>query len=555
MILASQEQIKEYTEKGWWGKKTLIDYFKEHVRENPDRVALVDPPNKEELVGLLPERITYKELDRTADAVAASFMEMGIGKDDVVMVQVPNCWELAMLYIAVTRAGALISPLPVQWRKKELEYIANLTGAKAFITVNEFKGFKHKEMGEEMKSGLPGMKYVITLEQIREMGRCDVDEEKLNAVELDANDIFTLCWTSGTEAEPKGCPLSHNNWINQGRLQIETAGIRAGDVQLTAGPLVNMASVGTTFVPWLILGGTFVQHHPFNPQVFIKQMIEEKVNYTLLVPAVANMIIKHPQVDEFDLSAVRAITLGSAPPSLFTIQEFKRRWGIEIGNIWGQNEGTGIVSGPKDVPELEKRVDYLPQFGKPGAKWAAEITDRIQTKLVDQETGKEVTEVGEVGELAYKGPNVIPGYFKRPDLSAKAFDEDGFFYTGDLFIIKEGNFISFFDRKKDIIIRGGFNISAQEIENTLLGHPKVADAAAVAMPDEVLGERVCVYVVPKEGENVVLDDLTSFMKEKGMAVYKLPERMEIIDVIPRNPVGKILKSVLRELNLKSEGGR
>jgi len=144
-------------------------------------------------------------------------------------------------------------------------------------------------------------------------------------------------------------------------------------------------------------------------------------------------------------------------------------------------------------------VDHLPQFGKSGAKWASEIiNERIKTKLVDPETGKEVTGVGEVGELAYKGPNVIPSYFKRPDLTAKAFDEDGYFYTGDLFIIKEDNFIGFFERKKDIIIRGGFNISAQEIENTLLGHPKVADVAAVAMPDEVLGERTCVYVVPKE---------------------------------------------------------
>lgn len=547
MILASQEQIKEYTEKGWWGKKTLIDYFKEHVRENPDREALVDPPNKEELVGLSPERITYKELDRIADAVATSFMEMGIGKDDVIMVQIPNCWELAMLYIAITRAGALISPLPVQWRKKELEYIANLTGAKAFITVNEFKGFKHKEMGEELKSGLHGLKHVITLEQIRQMGKGKVDEEKLNAVELDANDIFTLCWTSGTEAKPKGCPLSHNNWTILAALQTETADIRAGDVQLTAGPLVNMASVGTTFIPWLVLGGTFVQHHPFDPQVFMKQMIEEKVNYTLLVPAVANMIVKHPQVDEFDLSAVRAITLGSAPPSLFTVKEFKRRWGIEFGNIWGQNEGTGIVSGPKDVPEMEKRVDSMPWFGKPGVKWASKTaSESIKTKLVDPETGKEVTEVGGVGELAYKGPNVIPGYFKQPDFTARAFDDHGYFYTGDLFEIKEGDFISFFERKKDIIIRGGFNISAQEIENTLLGHPKVADVAAVGMPDEVMGERTCVYVVPRGGESVSLDDLTSFMKEKGIAVYKLPERLEIIDAIPRNPVGKVLKSELRE---------
>lgn len=546
MILATSDKIREYTEKGWWGNKTLLDYFKQHVSEYPDRVALVDPPDKEELTGRPPERITYRELDRAVDAVATALMEMGIGKDDVVIVQLPNCWELAMLYLAITRAGALISPLPVQWREREFTYVADLTGARAFITVDEFKGFEHRQMGERVQAGLPGLKHIITLSRVSEMARGQADEASLKAVPLNANDIFTLCWTSGTESEPKGCPLSHNNWLNQGIVQIETAGIRKGDIQLTAGPLVNMASVGTTFIPWLIIGGTYVLHHPFNPQAFIKQIVTEKVNYTLLVPAVVNMIAKHPRVDEFDLSSVRTITVGSAPPSLWSLLEFKRRWGIEIGNIWGQNEGTGIVSGPMDVPELEKRVDHLPQFGKSGAKWASSGSERLETKIVDPESGRVLTELGDVGELAYKGPNVIPGYFRRPDLTAKAFDKDGFFYTGDLFVIKENNFLGFFERKKDIIIRGGFNISAQEVENVLMGYPKVLDVAAVAVPDEILGERTCVYVVPKEGETVTLQDLTSFMKEKGVAVYKLPERLEITDVIPRNPVGKILKGDLRE---------
>lgn len=546
MILATPEEIKDYTEKGWWGSKTLLDYFKEHARANPDLTALVDPLDREELVGTPPERVTYGELERSVDATATALLAMGIGKDDIVVVQLPNCWELAMLYLAIARAGALIAPLPVQWRERELAYVVSHTGAKAFITVDEFKNFQHLAMGAKVKTNNPGLKYLLTLPQVKEMSRSAINEDALQKVDVDANDIFTLCWTSGTEAEPKGCPLSHNNWLNQGRLVAEIAGVRKGDIQLTAGPLVNMASVGTTFIPWLIVGGTFVLHHPFNPQLFIKQMITEHVNYTLLVPAVVNAIAKHPQVDHFNLSSVRTITVGSAPPSLWSLQEFKRRWGIEIGNIWGQNEGTGIVSGPLDVPELEKRVDHLPQFGKPGVKWASQITERLETKLINPETGQEVTAAGEVGELAYKGPNVIPGYFKRIDLTEKSFDQEGFFYTGDLFVIKENNFIGFFERKKDIIIRGGFNISAQEVENIVLAHPKVADVAAVAVPDEVLGERTCVYVVPRENETVTLEDITSFMKEKGVAVYKMPERLEITDVIPRNPVGKILKSVLRE---------
>ncbi|HZK18232.1 MAG TPA: class I adenylate-forming enzyme family protein [Clostridia bacterium] len=547
MILASKEKIEEYTQKGCWGSKTLLDYFHEHANSNPGQEAIIDPINKYELVGLEPQRVSYAQLDKAADAVATALLEMGIGKDDVVIVQMPNCWELAMLYLAIARAGALISPLPVQWRIHEIEYIARLTEAKAYISVADFKGFAHLQMGRDIQGGLRSLKYILSLSEVREFIDGPVDSTRLDAVKVDANDIFTLCWTSGTEAQPKGCPLSHNNWLVQAGLQIEAAGINAGDVQLTAGPLVNMASTGTTFIEWLMLGGRFVLHHPFDPELFIKQIAKERVNYTLLVPAVVNMIAKHPMVDQFDLSSVRNITVGSAPPSLFAVQEFKRRWDINIGNIWGQNEGTVFISGAADVPELENRVDSFPQFGKRGVKWSAKTANYVETKLIDPETGQEVTEPGQVGELAYRGPNVMPCYFRRPDLTEKSFDGDGFFYTGDLFIIKENNFLGFFEREKDIIIRGGFNISAQEIENILLSYPKIQDVAAVAMPDDVMGEKTCVYIVPKEGEAVAFEDVTSFMKSKGVAIYKLPERIEIIDEIPRNPVGKILKGVLREM--------
>lgn len=544
MILASQEMIRKWTEAGVWGDKTFIDYFKEHVRTQPDKVCLVDPMNKEALVGLKPERLTYRELDRAVDATAEAFLSLGIKKDDIIMVQLPNCWELAMLYLAITRAGALISPMPMQWRSSEHEYIADITGAVAVITVEEFGGFRHKEMVEKIQAKHPSIKHILTLPQIREMTKGEITG-KVDQIHIDPNDIFTLCWSSGTEAQPKGCPLSHNNWLFLADLCYELAPILPGDNLLTAGPLVNMASVGTVFVEWLKGGGKFVLHHPFDAPSFVTQMIMEEINYTLLVPAVINALTKHPNVDQFDFSKVRSITIGSAPPSLWSVQELKRRWGIEFGNIWGQNEGTGDVAGPKHIPDMEMRIDHFPHLGKPGAAWNVGKLAHVHMKLIDPATNQEVTEEGKVGELWYRGPNVIPGYFKRPDLTQKAFDKDGFFNTGDLFKVMDGDCLGFFDRSKDIIIRGGFNVSAQEVENMVLGYPKVMDAAAVAMPDEILGERTCIYVVPKPGETVTLEEIVAFMKGK-LAVYKMPERLEIIDSIPRNPVGKIIKKVLRE---------
>ena len=343
MILATDAAIEKFTKLGAWKNKTLNDYFKEHAKADPEGICVADPPNKDQLVGIAAERLTYREFDRAVDAVAEALAAKGIGKDDVVMVQLPNCWELAMLYLAISRTGAFTSPTPVLWREAELDYIAGVTQAKALITVNTFNNFDHMAQAKALQLKHPEMADVLSLEDIREMSRGPINNT-LDAVAVDANDIFTVCWTSGTEANPKGCPLSHNNWAGMALIQ-DVAGMRPGDIMLTAGPLVNMASLGTVYVPWVVLGGTLVLHHPFDPAVFMQQLMGEKPNYTLLVPALANMLVKHPKVDQFDLTSFRTITLGSAPPSLFTLQEFKRRWDIDIGNIWGQNEGTGIVAG------------------------------------------------------------------------------------------------------------------------------------------------------------------------------------------------------------------
>ena len=543
MILSSQEDIKKFTEMGIWSSETLIDRFKKHVLNMSDNVCMIDPMNKKDLLGLEPERLTYKEFDRAVDATAEALIARGLKKDDIVMVQIPNCWELAMLYLAIARTGAIISPAPVLLRESEMTYIAEITKAKIFITTEKFNNFSHKEMGKILQKKCKDLKEIITYEEIREMCKGEVTG-KLDNIKIDSNDVFTICWTSGTEASPKGCPLSHNNWIGMASLQ-DAVGLKSGDTLMVTGPMVNMAAVGTIFIPWLVFGGSIVIHHPFEPTIFMTQIMQEKVNYLILVPAILNIIAKHPQVDTLDLSSVRSISTGSAPPSLWTMQEFKRRWGTEIGNIWGQNEGSGIVSGIDDIPDMKIRVDHFPHFGKSGVKWKSVAAKYIETKIIDA-LGKELTNVNDVGELVYKGPAVIPCYFRNSEMTKKGFTEDGYFKTGDLFQIRENNFLSFFERSKDIIIRGGYNISSQEIENYLVGHPNVQDAAVVSMPDEVLGERMCAFVVPIPNMKVTLKDLILLLTKIGVAKYKYPERLEVVDIIPRNPVGKIIKSELRK---------
>ncbi len=554
MKLHSDEIIEKYEEAGVWGEETLLDLFNETKEEYPDRTAMVDPPNKEDLVGLEPERLSYEELAMKIDSVATSLRKLGVEKDDVVVVQLPNIWELAMLYLAISRAGAIISPLPVQWRERELEHVVGLTEAKVLITLKEFNGFNHLDLGEEIESKFSSLEHVLSLRKIRSISEGEVEGEELNEIEITGNDVFNIQWTSGTEAKPKACPMSHNNWLSCPVPPLTE--MEEGYTNLCLAPLVNMTALANNFISWIQTKGTFVLHHPVDLEILIKQMKEEDVNYTIMVPTLLNFILKGFPPEELDLSHVDKIASGSAPLSEFALKGFKERWDVDLINIWGQNEGTGLVSGPLTTP-LGKRVDQFPLF-REDIDWGVDepVIDQFETKIVDPETGNELREVGEVGELAFKSPLTMACYFKQPEMTENAFDEDGFFYTGDLFRVEEGNHISFFDRMKDVIIRGGFTISAQEIENIVLEVEKVEDAAAVAMPDPDLGEKACIYVVPKEGEEITLDEITSYMEDK-VAVQKHPERLEIVDEIPRNPVGKILKAELRkdiQEKMEEEGG-
>lgn len=545
MILDTKERIEKYEKIGVWGKGTILDKLDEVVEECPDREAFVDPPNRKDLTGHNPERITYKELKEKVNAVASGLIKIGIKKDDIVIVQLPNTWELPMLYYAICKAGGIISPMPTQWRRKELEYMLEITGAKVFITIDKFKNFPHIEMGEKAMPNFPSLKQVISLDEIRNMSN-QRSEEDFDGIKIVPADVWTLQWSSGTEAEPKACPRTHNSWyyVYAGDVLLQ---IEKGWKHFTPAQVVNNTGITYSVVLPLITKGTTILHHPFDFEVWISQMEEEKPELAGLVPALMNMVLKHPRSKGNTLSSLKVVGTGSAPPSIWALEEFKSRYGVEVTNIWGMNEGPCIHSGFLTTP-IEKRMQF-PQFGKKGVDYGINSPHikAIETKIVDVNTGKEISEVGEVGELVWKGPDMIPCYFNRPELTEKTFDKEEFIHTGDLFKIEESDFISYFDRKKDIIVRGGQNISAQEVENLVLAHPQIADAAAIAMPDKIMGEKVCVFVVPTPGNTITLKDIVNFVKNQDVAVYKLPERIEIIDVIPRNPVGKVLKGELRQI--------
>jgi acyl-CoA synthetase (AMP-forming)/AMP-acid ligase II len=545
MILHDAKTIREYTGAGWWGNRTLLDTLREQVAAHPERLSIVDPADRMELVGTEPQRKTWAEAGTAVEAIATRLIELGLKKDDVVILHLPNTWELMVLYFGVCMAGGLPSPLAMQWRQHELAHVAETTQARFYIAADAFKGTGYLELVDKLAPGKHCIEHRVGLAEVGRWAQGPVRRQLLDAVRIDPNDVFTLCWTSGTESLPKGTPVSHNNWFFQAGRVLGLLDVRDGDRILCAAPIVNMTGVGAMMLPWLFRAGTMILHHPLNLELFVRQLASEGVQFSSLVPALLNMIVKLPNVDQLDLSHIRTLAVGSAPPSAYSIAEFKRRWGIEIINLWGQNEGTALVGGPHDVPDATQRVDHLPWWGHPDARWKSNIPG-VRIKIVGED-GQIKTQPGEVGELAYRGPNVFPGYFKRPEANAKSFDAEGYLYTGDTFKILDGHYLGFFDRKKDIIIRGGFNISAAEVENMALAYPGIVDCAAVAVPDEILGEKVCLCAVARDKtQPPTLEAVVAWMRERGFGTYKLPEYLKVVDAIPRNPVGKILKRELRD---------
>ncbi|MNH49623.1 Short-chain-fatty-acid--CoA ligase [compost metagenome] len=563
MIVVPEERIRDFKARGWWGEETLDDLFRRHVAAMPDAESVVDPINREAIMGGAPARLTWAEVEDRVARYVAVLHATGVGRDDVVAVQLPNVIELGLIYLACIRLGAIVTPAPVQYREHELAYILRKTDAKAVVTAARIGKHAHAEMMLAVQMGAAALNTVLVVGGHAPDGTIDLDARAagLDEAEIEAgraaaraanicaDDIVTICWTSGTEAEPKGVPRSHNEWIIMGAGVTDAADLKPGAVLLNPFPMVNMAGISTSFVSWLLLGGVLVQHQPFDLQIFLQQVRDEKIDYTVAPPAILNLLLQNEALLEgVDFGRLRAIGSGSAPLSEWMVRTFHEKYGVQIVNYFGSNEGASFPSAQKDVPDAAERAVLFPRLGE-GFEWKALLHDRIFTRLVDPETEQEITEPGLPGELRVKGATVFSGYWRAPEINARAFDGDGWFRTGDLFELAGDRlqFYRFVGRLKDVIIRGGMNISSEEIEGHLIGHPAVADAAVVGAPDPNLGERLCAFVVFKPGQSADLGDINRFLTgDKHVAVYKQIERLEVIDVLPRNPVGKVLKRELRQ---------
>jgi acyl-CoA synthetase (AMP-forming)/AMP-acid ligase II len=569
MVLVSPEKIEQYTRAGWWGHKTLWDQFVHNRAAHPHTEAVVDACNRSDFAHGAPRRLTWDELGDEIDRFSTVLHAQGLRRDDIVVLHLPNSVEQYLAYMACARLGLIVTPVPVQYREHEMSHVLSITKAAAVLTFTHIgksgQGHHAAAMYQQLSQAHPSLRKVLawgpqasegvqSIEALMPVKMTPELHATLTQAEIEAavtaNDVFSVCWTSGTEAAPKGVPRSHNEWLIVPPNVIEAAELKPGARLLNPFPFVNMSGLSTALATWLALGGTVVQHHPFNLSIFLKQLREERIDFTLAAPAILNMLLQDETLlAGIDFKRLRRMGSGSAPLSDWMVKGFAEKYGVQIVNYFGSNEGAALSGSDLDIPDPGLRSQYFPRAGVDGFNWHISTTRKIKTRLVDLTTGVDITEAAQVGELRFSGPTVFSGYFRAPEVTARTFDAQGFYCTGDLFEIAgdQLQYYRYLGRSKDLVIRGGVNISSEEIEGLLAACPGVREVAVVGVPDHILGEKICACVVPLEGHDVSLEQLVKFLREQQrVAAYKLPEYLLPLAAIPRNPVGKILKRELRE---------
>ena len=547
----SKDKILRYEDRGWWSNETLISILKANLKEKPDQEALIDPSNRSNMVGGEVQRLSFREIDRLSDKLAHILYGFGLRQGDKAVVQMPNVVEIVVAYFAASKLGLVLSPVAMQYGRFELAHIDEILLPNAYIAFEQFSGESYGRANSECfrknchRVILDGEGW--SAEEIEDWSSF---QSYLRTLKIDANDIFTICWTSGTTGRSKGVPRSYNHWLSSTLASEDAIRLSKEAIMLNPFPFINMAAIGGFLFYWLKLGAKMILHHPFDSEILLSQIQEERVQYTVFPPAVLTQLLhlKDHINGKYDLSQLSIVGSGSAPLAPSMISGFKSEFGIEVVNIFGSNEGMSLLSDPFDVPDSEERASFFPRFGRNEFNWNNRISRQISTKLVDMDSGEEIVEPGSVGECLIKGPTVFDGYYNSPQDNEEAFSPDGYFRSGDLFEIvgQKNQYYRFVGRRKSLIIRGGINISPEELDEVLSRHPSISEGAVASYPDHILGEKICAFVVLHEGKTLSLHQLTAFLRNLGVAKFKWPERLDLIEALPRNVMNKIDRKKLQQ---------
>ncbi|HYA28237.1 MAG TPA: AMP-binding protein [Acidobacteriota bacterium] len=537
------ELAARYRAKGYWEDRSLRDTFGELFARHAARNAVVDRDHV----------VTYAQLNESSTRLALNLLDEGLQPLDRVVVQLPNVVEFIYLYFALQKIGAIpIMALPTH-RYREMSQFVELSGAVACATPDRVKDFDYcdlvKRIGaaqHQMRLGIilgAAPKGFLSLTELIERPNSRPVRELTN-ISIDPEDPALFQLSGGTTGIPKLIPRTHNDYIYNSKMAATVTGAGPDEKLLVVLPLAHNLPLACPGIQGYFLhGGQVVLSNSTRSEDIFRLIERYGVTHVAVVPALLIRLINDPLIEKFDLSSLRVIQSGGQRLQ----PEVRRRTKELIPSVTVQ-ENFGMAEGMLmfvrfDDPE-EVRMETV---GRP-------VSPDDEVRLVD-DNDNEVAP-GEVGELLARGPYTLRGYFGVPEYNARAFTTDGFYRSGDLMRRHpSGNYIVE-GRKKDLINRGGEKISAEEIENLILAHPSVQNVACVPMPDPVLGERMCAYVISRRGMTLTLAELNEFLMKEEIAKHKLPERLEIIEDFPLSPFGKVSKKDLAEriaARLRDEG--
>ena len=526
----NEQRRAAYRQQGLWGDASLADYWQQTARAMPDKIAVVDNHGAS---------YTYSALDHAASCLANWMLAKGIESGDRIAFQLPGWCEFTVIYLACLKIGAVSVPLLPSWREAELVWVLNKCQAKMFFAPTLFKQTRPVDLILPLQNQLPQLQQIVGVDKLApatsslSLSQIIADNTSLTtAITTHGDELAAVLFTSGTEGLPKGVMLTHNNILASERAYCARLNLTWQDVFMMPAPLGHATGFlhGVT-APFLI-GARSVLLDIFTPDACLALLEQQRctcmLGATPFVYDLLNVLEKQPA----DLSALRFFLCGGTTIPKKVARECQQR-GIKLLSVYGSTE-----SSPHAVVNLD---DPLSRFMHTDGYAAA----GVEIKVVDD--ARKTLPPGCEGEEASRGPNVFMGYFDEPELTARALDEEGWYYSGDLCRMDEAGYIKITGRKKDIIVRGGENISSREVEDILLQHPKIHDACVVAMPDERLGERSCAYVVLKAPHHSLsLEEVVAFFSRKRVAKYKYPEHIVVIEKLPRTASGKIQKFLIRK---------
>ena len=526
----NEQRRAAYRQQGLWGDASLADYWQQTARAMPDKIAVVDNHGAS---------YTYSALDHAASCLANWMLAKGIESGDRIAFQLPGWCEFTVIYLACLKIGAVSVPLLPSWREAELVWVLNKCQAKMFFAPTLFKQTRPVDLILPLQNQLPQLQQIVGVDKLApatsslSLSQIIADNTPLTtAITTHGDELAAVLFTSGTEGLPKGVMLTHNNILASERAYCARLNLTWQDVFMMPAPLGHATGFlhGVT-APFLI-GARSVLLDIFTPDACLALLEQQRctcmLGATPFVYDLLNLLEKQPA----DLSALRFFLCGGTTIPKKVARECQQL-GIKLLSVYGSTE-----SSPHAVVNLD---DPLSRFMHTDGYAAA----GVEIKVVDD--ARKTLPPGCEGEEASRGPNVFMGYFDEPELTARALDEEGWYYSGDLCRMDEAGYIKITGRKKDIIVRGGENISSREVEDILLQHPKIHDACVVAMPDERLGERSCAYVVLKAPHHSLsLEEVVAFFSRKRVAKYKYPEHIVVIEKLPRTASGKIQKFLLRK---------